>query len=104
MSSWLVSVCSRSLEVPDPFSVVTDLGVDLRTVLHGGQEFVYEDMAYAGDELTTSSRITDIFDKKGGALEFIVRETAVTNQHGTVVARMRSTTVVQNKPAGKGAA
>jgi acyl dehydratase len=91
------------IEVPEPFSVVTDLGVDPRTVLHGGQEFVYEDMAYAGDELTTSSRITDIFEKKGGALEFIVRETAVTNQHGTVVARMCSTTVVQNKPGGKGA-
>lgn len=89
-------------EAPDPFAFLTDRGVDLRTVLHGEQEFVYEGMAYAGDELTTSSRIADVFDKKGGALEFLVRESVVTNQHGVVVARMRSTTVVQNKFAGKG--
>lgn len=88
------------LEAPDPFAFLTDQGVDLRTVLHGEQEFVYERMAYAGDELTTLSRIIDMFDKKGGALEFLVRESVVTNQHGTVVARMRSTTVMQNKPAG----
>ena len=30
------------LEAPDPFAFVTELGVDLRTVLHGEQKFAYE--------------------------------------------------------------
>jgi acyl dehydratase len=58
-------------------------------------------MAYAGDELTARSRIADIYDKKGGLLEFVVRETTVTDQEGAVVAVLRSSTVVQNRP-GKG--
>lgn len=86
------------LEAPDPFAFVTELGVDLRTVLHGEQEFEYRQMAYAGDELTATSRITDIYEKKGGLLEFIVRESTVTNQDDAVVAVLRSTTVVQNRP------
>jgi acyl dehydratase len=86
------------LEAPDPFAFVAELGVDLRTVLHGEQKFDYRQMAYAGDELTATSRIADIYEKKGGLLEFVVRETTVTNQDGAVVAVMRSSTVVQNRP------
>ncbi|MFC9555655.1 MaoC family dehydratase N-terminal domain-containing protein [Rhodococcus sp. NPDC056960] len=86
------------LEAPNPFAFLEDLGVDLRTVLHGEQQFDYHQIAYAGDELTASSRITDIYEKKGGLLEFIVKETTVTNQDGARVAVMRSATVVQNRP------
>lgn len=88
-------------EGPDAFAYLTDLGVDLRTVLHGEQEFTYHQLAYAGDELRSSSRITDIYEKKGGLLEFIVRQTTVRNQHDAVVAEMTSTLVVQHKPAQK---
>ena len=42
-------------------------------MLHGEQEFSYHAMAYAGDELTARSRVTDVYEKKGGALEFLVR-------------------------------
>ncbi|QXF84174.1 MaoC family dehydratase (plasmid) [Rhodococcus pyridinivorans] len=86
------------LEAPNPFAFLEDLGVDLRTVLHGEQQFDYPQMAYAGDELTAASRITDIYEKKGGLLEFIVKETTVTNQDGARVAVMRSATVVQHRP------
>jgi acyl dehydratase len=86
------------LEAPDPFAFVTDLGVDLRAILHGEQSFEYKQMAYAGDELTATSRIADIYEKKGGLLEFIVRESTVTNQDGAVVAVLRGSTVVQNRP------
>ena len=54
------------LEAPDPFAFVTELGVDLRTVLHGEQKFDYRQMAFAGDELTAPNRTTDIYEKKGG--------------------------------------
>lgn len=83
------------LEVPDPFEHLRELGVDSRAVLHGGQEFTYHAMAYAGDELTSSSVVTDVFDKKAGALRFMVTEIPITNQHGTVVVTMRSTLVVR---------
>jgi len=85
------------LECPEPLTFLADLGVDLRTVLHGEQRFDYREMAYAGDELSTNGRITAIYDKKGGMLEFIVKDTQVTNQHGALVAEMRSVTVVQNR-------
>ncbi|MFI5959367.1 MaoC family dehydratase N-terminal domain-containing protein [Cryptosporangium sp. NPDC051539] len=83
------------LEEPDPFGYLAGLGVDLRSVLHGEQEFVYSELAYAGDELTTTPAIVDDYEKKGGALRFLVRETPVTNQHGRTVATMRCTLVVR---------
>ncbi|MNP17480.1 hypothetical protein D3C76_1099140 [compost metagenome] len=53
-------------------------------------------MAHAGDTLRFDVRIADIYDKKGGALEFVVRETRVTNQHGEHVADLRSVLVQRN--------
>ncbi len=72
------------------------LGVDIGTILHGEQSFVYRRMAYAGDRLSVSSRIADIYDKKGGALEFIVKETTTRNTRGEPVADLRSVIVVRN--------
>lgn len=86
------------LEGKNAWTFLRDLGVDLRTVLHGEQRFIYREMAYAGDELTTMSWITDIYEKKGGLLEFVVRDTVVSNQHDVVVVEMRSITVVQHRP------
>ena len=85
------------LESPSPFAFLDDLEVDLRTVLHGEQQFDYRQMAYAGDELTATSRIADIYEKKGGLLEFVVRESTITNQDGAEVVVLRSSTVVQHR-------
>ncbi|MBM7276368.1 MaoC family dehydratase N-terminal domain-containing protein [Gordonia rubripertincta] len=85
------------LEAPNPFGYLTDLGVDLRTVLHGEQRFDYHQIAHAGDELTAVSRIDDIYSKRNGLLDFIVKSTIVTDQDDTRVATLSSTTVVQNK-------
>lgn len=84
------------LEVPDPFAYLDELGVDLRSILHGEQEFTYHAMAYAGDVLSSSSVVTDVFEKKGGALQFLVTETPVINQGGTRVVTMRNTLVVRS--------
>jgi len=53
-------------------------------------------MAYAGEKLTFESRITDIYQKKAGALDFVVRETRVTNQCGEHVADLRSILIQRN--------
>lgn len=81
---------------PDPFSFLADFGVDMRQVLHGEQTFDYHGSACAGDRLTFETRITDIFAKKGGALEFVVKETTVKNQAGAAVATLRGVVVVRN--------
>jgi hypothetical protein len=40
-------------------------------------------------------RIADVYSKKGGALQFVVKETAVSHADGTVVAELHSTIVVR---------
>jgi acyl dehydratase len=73
------------LEVPDPFAWLTGFGVDFNYVLHGTQKFDYARMAFAGDELTISPAITEVYEKKGGALEFVVLESTVTRADEVIV-------------------
>jgi acyl dehydratase len=84
------------MESPNPAAIRDLLGMDYRRLLHGEQGFSYQGMAYAGDTLTFAQRIEDIYDKKNGALEFVVRKTSVTNQRGEAVASLRCVTVIRN--------
>lgn len=81
------------MESPNPAAVRELLGLDIARILHGEQGFSFHRLAHAGDRLTFSQRIDDIYDKKGGALEFIVRKTAVHNQQGQPVVDLRCVTV-----------
>ncbi len=72
------------MDRPDPMSFLTDAGVDPARVLHGSQRFTYHAMAYAGDRLTFESHITDDYEKKGGLLRFLVRETRVTRDNDPI--------------------
>jgi acyl dehydratase len=81
---------------PNAYKLLDDMGVDISRVLHGEQHFEYHKPVYAGDMLTFATKITDIYDKKGGALEFFVRSTRVTNQTGALVAENRGVTVIRN--------
>lgn len=76
--------------------LIDTMGVPLGKVLHGEQQFEYLAPVVAGDSVTITSRVSDIYDKKNGALEFFVTEATATNQHGHDVARMRSVTVVRH--------
>ncbi len=84
-----------ALEGPDPFGWITDLGVDLRFILHGTQRFDYHAMAFAGDEVELRPRITDVYEKRNGALEFLVIDTEVTRSEKTI-ATMTQTIVVRH--------
>jgi acyl dehydratase len=84
------------MDAPNPAAMRELLGIDIGKVLHGEQEFTCHAMAYAGDRLSFEQRIADIYDKKNGALEFVVRETRVTNQDNVLVAELRGITVVRN--------
>ena len=81
---------------PDPAAIRHRLGMDYRRLLHGEQGFTYHSLAYAGDVLRFEQRIEDIYDKKGGALEFVLRKTRVTKQRGKPVADLRTVTVLRN--------
>ncbi|MFC3777977.1 MaoC family dehydratase N-terminal domain-containing protein [Mycolicibacterium holsaticum] len=89
------------LERPDPFDWVSKLGIDLRYVLHGEQRFTYHSLAFAGDLLTARPKIVDVYSKRGGALEFVVKDTAVVRQDGSAVADLKSVLVVRNPDVAK---
>jgi hypothetical protein len=93
--------CLQMIDVEDPTAWLTDIGVNLQHILHGEQSFDYLQMAFAGDSLTFESVITDIYDKKGGALEFIVTQTTVHNQAGELVCRLKQSVVVRNPGGAK---
>lgn len=81
-------------------STLDALEIDTGKILHGEQSIVHHATAYAGDRLVVTPRISDIFDKKGGALEILVKETQVTDLFGLKIADMTTTIVVRNYGAG----
>lgn len=85
------------MESPDPAAIRNKLGLDYRRLLHGEQSFTYYSMAYSGDVLRFEQTIDDIYDKKNGDLEFVVRKTKVTNQDNLHIADLRCVTVMQNR-------
>jgi acyl dehydratase len=84
------------MESPNPAALRELLGIDYRRILHGEQGFTFHRLAHAGDTLTFRPQVADIYDKKGGALEFVVRRTTVHNQRDELVAELRCVTVVRN--------
>lgn len=87
---------SMNMEKPDPFENLDKMGIEIARVLHGAQSFTYHKPVCAGDSLTFTTQVVDIFDKKGGALEFVVQRTDVTNHQGEKVAELGQTLVVRN--------
>ena len=62
------------------------LQVPVTKLLHGEQSFSYHLSACAGDTVTVQSVIDDIYDKKNGALECVVKTSRATNQKIELVA------------------
>ncbi|MEW9573818.1 MaoC family dehydratase N-terminal domain-containing protein [Rhodanobacter sp. Si-c] len=72
------------------------MGISLAKLLHGEQGFTYHRPACAGDTVTVRTRISEIYDKKGGALEFVVTLSEVRNQHDDLVAELRNVLVCRH--------
>jgi acyl dehydratase len=77
-------------------ALLEQLGVPLAKLLHGEQGFSYHQAVCVGDTITVRSRIEDIYDKKDGALEFVVKTSRATNQRDELVAEMRTVLVCRN--------
>ena len=78
------------------FTLIEDLQIPIAKLLHGEQSFTYHRPACAGDTVTVRSTISDIYDKKNGALEFVVKTWRAVNQRNELVAEMRSVLVCRN--------
>ena len=76
--------------------LLVDLDIPLAKLLHGEQSFRYIKPVCAGDTVTVQSTVTDIYDKKGGKLEFAVKDSKVTNQRSELVAELRTVLVVRH--------
>jgi len=84
------------MEGSDLLPVIRVLKLDLARILHGAQEFEYQGEIYAGDKITVHSKILNIFDKKGGALEFVQVQNSYINQDDEPVVKAVSTLVYRN--------
>jgi acyl dehydratase len=91
--SLALSAPARRGDILDPEN---GIGVDMQRVLHGEQAFTYHRPIYAGDRVTLTTTTRDIYDKRGGALEFIVQDTRAVNPAGELCAEMTTVTVVRN--------
>lgn len=76
--------------------LLNDLGIPLTKLLHGEQSFRYHRPVCAGDTVTVQSTVEDIYDKKDGKLEFVVKKSQVTNQKGEKVAELGTVLVVRH--------
>lgn len=83
--------------------ILEAMGVQLSRVLHAEQQFDYLAPIRMGDVLQVHRTITDLYDRRNGAIEFIVIESRICRDDGTAVGRSRQVVMVRN-PAGSGAA
>jgi hypothetical protein len=85
--------------VSSPDSALRALGVESGSgkLLHAEQAFEYLQLTCVGDRLCFRERVADVFEKKGGALVFIVFETRVTDERERPVALIRHTEVLRRE-------
>ena len=70
-----------------------DVAMNFAAMVHGGQEFAWDEPACSGDEITTSTKCLSIEERDGKG--FYVFETNSVNQDGAQVARGTWTLIVR---------
>jgi hypothetical protein len=84
-------------------SVFSKVKMDLRRLLHGGQEYTFHGPPpAAGTKLTVQTRVADIYEKegkRGGTMTFVVTISEFRDEAGTLVAEAKSTAIETGKPA-----
>ena len=70
-----------------------EVGMNFAAMVHGSQEFVWGEPVCSGDEITTTPRVAEIYEKDGKG--FYVFETVSTNQDGAEVCRATWTNIVR---------
>ena len=70
-----------------------EVGINFAAMVHGGQEFVWGEPVCAGDRISTTAKVAEIYEKDDKG--FYVFESVSTNQVGDEVARGRWTNIVR---------
>jgi acyl dehydratase len=70
-----------------------EVGMNLAMMVHGGQEFVWGEPVCAGDTITTTTEVKDIYEKDGRG--YYVFESVSRNQDGQEVVRATWTNIVR---------
>lgn len=82
---------------PEAGELWHQLGIDLRRLLHGEQEFRFpKGPPRAGAQLTAKTRVESVTEKegkRGGTMTFAVTVTEFRDESGEVVAEARSTAI-----------
>ena len=72
------------------------VGIDFAMLVHGGQEFEWGPLVFAGDEITTQVTVADIHERVGMA--FYGFASRSTNQRGQLVCSGTWTQIVRPRP------
>ena len=70
-----------------------ETGINLMMMVHGGQEFEWSEPVVAGDTVTTTVTIKDLYEKNG--MEFYVWESDSRNQDGKATVKGTWTNIVR---------
>ncbi len=82
---------------PGGHGYLGELGIPTERILHGELQLKLFDSICAGDRIRLTRVLSDVIVKKGGALEFAVFDSVVTNCDGDrTVARIRNLLAVRN--------
>jgi hypothetical protein len=96
---------SVSFWSPPGRSVFSKVKIDLRRLLHGGQEYIFHGPPpHAGEELSVQTRVDEIYEKegkRGGTMTFVVTVTEFRDPAGNLRAEARSTAIETGKPPTK---
>ena len=76
-----------------PAMLDPEVGMNFAAMVHGGQEFEWDEPACSGDEITTTSKCLEIYEKDGKG--FYVFESVSVNQEGQRVVRGVWTNIVR---------
>jgi N-terminal half of MaoC dehydratase len=89
-------------------SPLARVGLDLRRLLHGGEEYVFHGPPpRGGDELTMQTRVDKVYEKqgkRGGTMTFVESVTEFRDADGALRVECRSTAIETAKPPAPGAA
>lgn len=80
-------------------NAIANLGIEIRRILHGEEEYEYLAPVYPGDVLTGISTVVDGKTRpgsNGSSMDIITTETRYRNQHDQPVLNVRATIIVRN--------
>jgi acyl dehydratase len=95
----------RNVVAPPMFAVVysagavapaildPEVGINFARMLHGSQEFEWDEPVCAGDTITTETTLEDLYERTG--MEFYVFKSVSKNQDGNEVVRGTWTNIVR---------